>query len=355
MTTIRDVAREAHVSTATVSRVINGSAPVNDETRFSVLGAIERLGYRPNGVARGLSTKKTKTIGLIISDITNPFFPEVARGVEDVLSVYKYNVILCNTDSQPEKEAAYIRLLLEKGVDGIIFASVRTDKSDLSDLERRGNPWVLAGRALPGIDRDCVTVDNVLGAYQATQHLLQLGHRRIGFVSGPFHVSASMERFTGFRQAAANHGLNVDELPVIEGDFRQAGGYAAAVRMLGLQPRPTALFVANDQMAIGALEAAHDLGVQVPEEMAVVGFDDIPTASLHTIQLTTVAQPKYEIGAAATRMLLDKIDRASVDGCRSLSSAKVVLTPKLQIRQTCGASLIRLGANAGNGSQPYSI
>jgi len=342
MRTIRDVAREAGVSTATVSRVLNVTGTVTEGTRRKVLETISRLGYRPSGIARGLSTKRTKTIGLIVSDITNPFFPEIARSVEDVLSVYGYNVILCNTDSQPEKEAAYIGLLLEKRVDGIIFASVRTDNSDLTDLKRNGTPWVLAGRTLPGIDRDCVVVDNALGAYQATQHLLQLNHRRIGYVSGPFHVSVSMERLAGFRRASANYGLNHEQLPIVEGDFKQAGGYAAALKMLMSEPRPTALFVANDLMAIGILEAAHDLSVRVPEDLALVGFDDIPIASLHTIQLTTVAQPKYEIGAAATRMLLDKIDRACVPG-QDVSSTKVVLTPKLQIRRTCGANYVQMG------------
>ncbi|MCL4516385.1 MAG: LacI family transcriptional regulator [Firmicutes bacterium] len=337
MLTIRDIAREAGVSTATVSRVLNDLQSVTEETRRKVLETVNRLGYRPNGLARSLSTKRTGTMGLIISDITNPFFPEIARGVEDVLNAYGYNVILCNTDGHAEKEAAYIRLLVEKRVDGIIFASVRTDKSDLSDLDANGIPWVLAGRTLPGIDRDCVVVDNILGAYQATQHLLQLGHRRIGYVSGPFHVSVNMERLEGFRQATSGYGLNASELPIVEADFKQAGGYAAALRLLGPQSDLTALFVANDLMAIGVLEAAHDLAIQVPEDLAVVGFDDIPLAALHTIQLTTVAQPKYEIGAVAARMLLDKIDRVNTDGDRS--SAKVILTPKLQVRRTSGADL----------------
>ncbi|MGE5551846.1 MAG: LacI family DNA-binding transcriptional regulator [Bacteroidota bacterium] len=333
--TIREVAKQAKVSTATVSRVLNGVGYVAEETRNRVLETVTRLGYRPNGIARGLSTKRTRTIGLIISDITNPFFPEIARGVEDVLSAYGYNVILCNTDRDALKEAAYIGLLVEKRVDGIIFASIRPKMIDPAELDRHGIPWVLAGLSLPGIDRDCVVVDNVLGAYQATQHLLRLGHRRIGHISGPLGESVSADRLQGFKMALANYGLSSDDLPIVEADHKQAGGYTATLKMLDCRPPVTAVFVGNDAMAIGTLEAAYDRGLQVPKDLAVVGFDDIAIASLHTIQLTTVAQPKTEIGAVATRMLLDKIERVGAEaGC---THPKVVLTPKLQVRRTCGA------------------
>jgi len=335
---MREVARQAGVSTATVSRVLNSAEIVTEETRARVMEVIERLGYRPDGIARGLSTKKTKTIGLMISDITNPFFPEIARGVEDVLSAYGYNLILCNTDRDPGKEAAYIGLLVEKRVDGVILASLRNEKSGIVDLERNGIPWALAGLRLSGVENDFVVVDNVLGAYQATQHLLRLGHRRIGHVSGPAGERVTQDRLEGFKQALANSGLSTDDLPIVEADFRQAGGYAATLRLLEQYPSITALFVGNDAMAIGALEAAYDRRLNVPKDLAVVGFDDIPIASLHTIQLTTVAQPKFEIGAVATRMLLDKIDRVSADGGQT--DARIILTPSLQVRRTCGANPI---------------
>ena len=334
MVTIRDVAKAAGVSTATVSRALNEAELVTEATRRKVLEAIERLGYRPNAVARGLTTKKTKTIGLIVSDIMNPFYPEVARGVEDVTSTYGYSIILCNTDRNPKKEAAYINLLIEKRVEGIVFASLPTDRTLLVNLERSGIPWVSAGNAIANMEQDCVVVDNVLGAYQAIQHLIGLGHKRIGHITGPLHEPVTQERIEGFRRAAANYGLDPDELPVIEADYRQVGGYAAALKMLALTPPVTAIFAGNDLMAIGALEAAHERGLKVPEDLAIVGFDDIPIAALHTIQLTTVAQPKAEIGSLAARMLLDKIERLSTG---ENHPNKVVLVPKLIVRRTCGA------------------
>ncbi len=339
MVTIRDVAKAAGVSTATVSRALNETALVTEETRRKVLEAIERLGYRPNAVARGLTTRKTKTIGLVVSDIMNPFYPEVARGVEDVLSTYGYNVILCNTDRNAERESAYINLLIEKRVEGIVFASLPADKALLIDLDRNGVPWVSAGHAIDDLDHDCVVVDNVLGACQATQHLIRVGHKRIGHITGPLHESVTAERLEGYRRAMANQGLDPDDPPAVEADYKQAGGYAAALRLLASTPPVTALFVGNDLMAIGALEAAHDRGLNVPGDLAIVGVDDIPIASLHTIQLTTVAQPKTEIGAVATRMLLDRIERVSPETART--GAKVVLAPRLIVRRTCGASLNR--------------
>ena len=339
MVTIRDVAKEAGVSTATVSRALNEAELVTEETRRKVLVVIERLGYRPNAVARGLTTRKTKTIGLIVSDIMNPFYPEVARGVEDVLSTHGYNVILCNTDRDPKKESDYINLLIEKRVEGIVFASLPADKSLLTDLDRSGVPWVSAGHAMSGLEHDCVVVDNVLGAYQATQHLIRVGHRRIGHIAGPLHESVTAERLEGYRRAMIDQGLDPDDPPVVEADYKQAGGYAAAMKLLALHPPVTALFVGNDLMAIGALEAAHERGLSVPGDLAIIGIDDIPIASLHTIQLTTVAQPKTEIGAVATRMLLDRIERISSENAQT--GSKVVLTPRLIVRRTCGANLNR--------------
>lgn len=224
MVTIRDVARAAGVSTATVSRSLNEAELVTDETRRKVLTAIDNLGYRPNAVARGLTTRKTKTIGLVVSDITNPFYPEVARGVEDVVSAYGYNIILCNTDRDAKKELAYINLLIEKRVEGIVFASVPADQTLLADLDRSGVPWVAAGNAVGGLDHDCVVVDNILGAYQATQHLIRLGHRRVGHITGPANETVTKERIEGFRQALVNQGFDPGMSPVVEADFRQAGG-----------------------------------------------------------------------------------------------------------------------------------
>ena len=330
--TIKDVARRSGVSKATVSRVLNNIPVVKEDTRRAVLEATRALGYTPNALARGLMTKRTKTIALVISDIRNPFFPAVARGVEDLMNNYNYNVMLCNTDGRPEKEAAYIELVLEKRVDGIIFTSVRTGASDLSRLQRRGLPFVLAGRTLPGIDADVVIVDSVLGGYQATTHLLKLGHARIGYVSGPAGVSASADRYKGYEQALRQNGLDPSPELTAEGDFTQEGGYSAASRLLSLKTPPTAIFCANDFMAIGALEAIHEKALKVPEDVAVVGFDDIPFAGLRSIQLTTVMHPKYDLGAIAARMLIERIENPGA----GKPTRQVILPPRLIVRRTCG-------------------
>jgi len=337
--TIRDVARLAGVSKSTVSRVLNGDPNVSDESRSAVMAAIKEVRYTPNALARGLSTRKTGTIGLIISDITNPFHAEVARGVEDLAADYESNVILCNTDGRPKKEAAYVDLLLEKRVDGIIFTSVKMDESDVTELRAKRVPFVFAGRTLPDVDADSVVVDNVLGGFQATNHLLGLGHRKIAYIAGPSHVSASVDRYEGYCQALRKAGVEPDPEFVAEGDFRQEGGYRAMSLLLSRGLPVTAVFAANDYMAIGALEAILEGGRKVPEDIAVVGFDDILFAGLHLVQLTTVAQPKYDMGAIAARILFERISSSSKDR----PWHRVVLPPRLVIRRTCGDYLGRRG------------
>ncbi len=339
--TIRDVARAAGVSKSTVSRVLNGDPNVSAESRNAVMAAMKEMRYTPNALARGLNTRRTGTIGLILSDITNPFHAEVARGVEDLASDYESNVILCNTDGRPKKESAYMDLLLEKRVDGIIFTSVKMDESDVTELRARRVPFVFAGRTLPDVEADSVVVDNVLGGFQATNHLIGLGHHRIAYMAGPSHVSASVDRYEGYCQALRKAGIEPDPELVAEGDFKQEGGYRAMSVLLDrvagrtAAAGPTAVFAANDYMAIGALEAIFERGLRVPEDMAMVGFDDIAFARLHLVQLTTVAQPKYDIGAIAARMLFDRISGASGDD----APRRVVLPPRLVIRRTCGDHL----------------
>ena len=330
--TIRDVARVAGVSKSTVSRVLNADPNVAEETRSAVFAAIKEIGYSRNALARGLNTRKTGTIGLIISDITNPFHAEVARGVEDLASDFDSNVILCNTDGRPKKEAAYIDLLVEKRVDGIIFTSVKAGESDMTVLRSKQIPFVFAGRTLPDVEADSVVVDNVLGGFQAATHLVRLGHQRIAYLAGPSHVSASMDRYEGYCQALRRAGIEPDPELVAEGDFKQEGGYRAMSALLDRALGVTAVFAANDYMAMGALEAIYERGLRVPEDIAVVGFDDIPFARLHLVQLTTVAQPKYDIGAIAARMLFERIDGKVGDE----PARRVVLPPRLVVRRTCG-------------------
>lgn len=332
--TIRDVARRARVSKSTVSRVLTGATGVSEETRSRVLAASRDLGYRPNALARTLSTGRSKVIGLVVSDITNPFFPEVARGIEDVAAMYNYSVILCNTDSQPGKEESYVRVLLEKGVDGIIFTSVRMGETNLTDLTRRGVPFVLAGRTLASHPAWSVEVDNFLGGCLATEHLIHLGHREIAFIGGPPGVSSAEARLSGYQQALARHRLELDPALLLEGDFRHQGGLAAARKLFSSGTAPTAVFAANDFMALGVLEALRELRLAVPGEVSVVGFDDIALAA--PVDLTTVAQPRYDLGAIAARQLIRLVEQDE-EPPETHPPEQIVLVPKLVVRGTTAA------------------
>ena len=307
MPTIKDVAEKAGVSTATVSHIINGTRFVSDELSVKVRSAIEELGYEPHAVARSLRGQKTHMIGLILPDNTNPFFAEVARGVEDACFTAGYSVILCNSDNNLEKEVSYLRLLENKGVDGIAFVSIGRDHEAVEVLAKQKQPHVLIDRVIPDFDIDSVLVDNRGGARQAVGTLIDLGHRRIGFISGPADLSSSIERQRGYREALEEVGLKPEEGLIAEGDFGLQGGEQAATAVLDTDRPPTALFVANDMMAIGALNTARKLGLNVPEELSLFGFDDIAMAACTAPALSTVAQPKYHIGQRTAEILLRRI------------------------------------------------
>jgi DNA-binding LacI/PurR family transcriptional regulator len=312
--TIADVAREAGVSPATVSRVLNDAGyPVRPETRDRVLAAIEKLEFRPNELARGLLLGRTRTIGLVIPDIANPYYPAVSRGVEDVASASDYAVIFCNTDRDSEKSERYIQTLLQKQVDGIVVAGGGTDLSRASaSFERYGTKVVFVGR--PKLPWASVQIANADGAAKAMAHLARLGHRRVAFLSGPRRLTSVRDRLEAYARAVAEHGLDADDALVREGDFGETSGYEEATSLLRLRRPPTAIFAANDRMAMGALAAASDGGRAVPDDVSVVGFDDVPMASFVRPALTTVALPTYDMGVAAMRLLLELMERAENGG-----------------------------------------
>jgi LacI family transcriptional regulator len=311
--TINDVAAEAGVSVATVSRVLNNAGyPVRAETRERVLAAIEKLDFRPNELARGLLLKSTRTVGLAIPDIANPYYPLISRGVEDVASEHGYAVIICNTDRDARKSERYINTLLQKQVDGMILAGGGTDFTTASErFAKRGTRVVFIGR--PGPAWPSVRVPNADAAAAAMEHLADLGHRRVGFIGGASQLTSAVDRLDGYLRAVAEHGLDDGDALRQAGDFTEESGYRAAAQLLSLSPPPTAIFAANDRMAIGAMAAAHDAGRAVPGDLSVVGFDDIPMASYLRPPLTTVALPGYEMGAAAMRLLLEQV-QAGPDG-----------------------------------------
>jgi len=330
--TIRDVARRAGVSVATVSRVVNHSAhKVSEETRRRVLEAIEELGYQPNDVARGLKKRTSHTIGLIVPDISNPFYPAIARGIEDVANAHGYAVVLCNTYEDLAKEREYLSLLRRRWADGLIFATVGVNTKHLRWLRGHRVPVVLVARDVEGVEIDAVLVDNFRGAYLAVRHLIGLGHQRIGFIGGPRSLHVSRERHRGYLHAIADAGIDPDPELHVEGNFRAEGGEEAMRQLLHLQPPLSAVFAANDLMAIGAMNAIKRAGFRIPEDIAVVGFDDITFASLVEPPLTTVAQPKYRMGTIAMTLLLERME-GKEDGPR-----KIVLDPELVVRDSCGA------------------
>lgn len=304
---MRDVARQAGVSVSTVSHVINNTRAVNEATRQRVREAMNELGYKPNALARSLRRQETKMLGLILPDIADPLSAEIARAIEDASFAQNYSLILCNSEGDLEKQLAYTNALIEKQVAGIFFVAARVNAMLAEDLQRRKVPLVSIDPEVFGVEVDTVLTDQVQGGRLATQHLIDLGHERIACISGEPDRSSSAERVTGYRQALKQNHIPLDERLVVAGNFQYESGYEASQRLLASDERPTAIFACNDLMAVGCIKAATDLGRRVPESLSVVGFGDVRLASFTNPPLTTVAQPKYEIGTLATEMLLDRI------------------------------------------------
>lgn len=259
MPTMREVAKHAGVSITTVSHVINQTRPVSDKYTERVKVAMRELGYQQNRLARSLRIGETKTIGVILPDSANPFFAEVARGIEDAGFEEGYSVIICNADNNPKKEQLYVSVLSEKQVDGIIFVSAGQSADLVSSLQEQRFPFIIVDRKVPGANIDSVMTENIHGGWLATSHLIQLGHRKIGCIHGPSTLSPSADRLTGFRKAFEETNIPVDEALIIEGDFHYRGGYTSTMKLLNLDNPPTAIFALNDLMAIGAVAAAREM------------------------------------------------------------------------------------------------
>lgn len=334
MVNIRDVAKRAGVSPITVSRVINNSKAVNSATRERVKRTIEELHYVPNTLAKSLRSKQTCLIALVLSDITNPFWTTIARGVEDTAAENGFHVILCNTDENPEKEANYINILLQRWVDGIIIAPTTNDKNRLVALKRHSLPCVLLDRRVDGFKCDIVVSNSREGARQITQHLIRLGHRRIAMVAGPSAISTAQERVEGYCQALRENDMPIEEGLITRGSYKPDSGYELAKEVLAQVPRPTAIFAGNNFIALGALQALREAGLRIPEDVALVCFDDIPQASLISPSLTVVSQRAYEMGVAAARSLIERLT-----GKRSGRTREIILETDLIIRQSCGQAL----------------
>jgi LacI family transcriptional regulator len=307
MATMKQVAQRAGVSISTVSHVINNTRVVSDDVRQRVLGIIDEMRYIPSAVARSLKNDKTNTIGVLVPDSSNPYFAELIRWIEEAAFQRAYSIILCNAHGGDHKEGAYLRLLMEKRIDGLVLvASGADDEQDLL-LHNPSVPIVQIERALPGLVADLILAGEEEGARQATRHLIELGHRAIACVAGPADLPRTRERVGGFLRAMDESGLAVPPGWVVHEAFTSAGGHAAFERLLAREPRPSAVFVASDLMALGGLCAASQAGVRVPGQLSVVGYDDIDGADYASPPLTTVAPPKRDMAHLAIEQLIGRI------------------------------------------------
>jgi LacI family transcriptional regulator len=330
---IYDVAREAKVSVFTVSAVINKTGRVSATLARRVDAAILKLNYRPNLLARSLAKQQTHTLGMVVTDIANPFFPAIVRGAEDTAQKAGYSVLLCNSDDKQEKEAVYLELLLSKRVDGIILNKT---PAALSVAQRRmlaeaKIPIVLLMRTCPGLKTDIVQTDDRQGAIEAISHLARIGHKRIGFVSGPLHVSNARARLQGYRKALEADGLEYLPELTFEGDYRIESGHRAGLALL--PRRPDAVLVTNYLMAVGFMSAADEIGMRCPEDFALVSFDDYPWLGCFHPRLTTIELPKYELGDTAVQLLLERIQS------KRSQPVTVNLATQLRVRESCGFML----------------
>lgn len=327
MATIKDVAALAGISYTTVSHVVNKTRPVSEEVRLKVEAAIKSLDYVPSAVARSLKAKTTATIGLLVPNSLNPYFAELARGIEDYCERNGYCVILCNSDDNPDKQRSYLRVLLEKRIDGLIVASAGGDSGLAQGLAGVKTPMVIVDRGLEGVDADLVRIDHEYGAYLATRHLLELGHRDIATIGGPASTSVAQMRQAGFARALKEAGVEVSPSRMLESDFTSTGGYNAASVLLERNP-PSAIFAGNDMIGIGVLRAAAERNVRVPAELSVIGFDDIQMSRYVYPALTTVGQSILQLGEMAAEVLLRRI------ATPGLATDQRIVTPSIVLRES---------------------
>lgn len=307
MVTIKDIAKEAKVSTTTVSRVLNNKPDVSENTRKKIKKVIEKLNYNPNSIARSLVLKKSNTIGLIIPDISNPFFPEVSKAIEKEFKKFGYHIIFCNTGNTVEGEKEALKTIKSRQVDGIVLSLSRSNESELLQLKELNFPVVQIDRIVS--DKiPSITIDNIESAYKATNYLIELGHQKIAHITGDLATHTAKDRLNGFKKALQEHGLlKENQKFILEADYTKSSGKRMMDKLLRYSQKPTAVFIANDIMAIGAYSSIKDHQLQVPEDISIIGHDDIEIASIMTPTLTTMKQPQYEIGKLAVEKLINLI------------------------------------------------
>lgn len=333
---IKDIAKIANVSHTTVSRALNNKSRIRSDTKEKILSIARELGYRPNLIAKSLVLRRTKTLGLVITNIANPFYTELAQGIEKTATRLGYSIILCSTQSNISTEKQYIEMLRSKGVDGIIFSSAHMEDANIVALAEEEFPVVMVNRRTyhPIVKEriDYVGVDNIHGGFLAVEHLIRLGHKRIGMIGGSKESSVGHERLEGGKKALEIYGLEQKNDFFLEGNFLKNSGYQMAKQFLKMAEMPTAIFATNDYMALGVYQAILEEGYKIPEEIALIGFNDIEFSSMVGIELSTIGQKKFEMGAIAVEMLVERIE----EGENRRSAREVLLMPELMIRKTCG-------------------
>ncbi len=332
MATIKEVAKRANVSVGTVSNVLSGAIRVSPLLMERVCKAIRELDYHPNHVARSLKIKQTKMLGMVIPDITNPFFPQIVRGAEDAALKNGYLLVTFNTDDQTEREKQVLSVLRSRRVDGVLLAIAHdtTDISHVTDMIGAGIPVVCLDRIHGKLKVDSVTVDNIKGSQTCVRHLISMGHRRIAIITGAMGLGTARDRFRGYKMALEEAKLKVDPEMIKEGNFRTEGGYLGAKELLLQRDRPSALFVSNGMMTLGVLKALEEIGLCCPRDIALATFDDLAVADVFRPHLTAVAQPAYAIGCRGAEILIEKLE-GRLPGGKSL---RVLLDPELKIRES---------------------
>lgn len=336
MINLKDVAKLAGVSVSTASYAMNGRPEVNKDTLKKVLDAAASLNYKPSGIARDLKMKKTETIGLVLSNLAGPFYAEIINGIEEISFSNGYNLIVCS--SFGGKNSTALKFLSEQRTDGIIIMSSEIEDDVIVRAAGSNFPIVLLDRELKNDYTWSVTVDNKKGAYSAVEHLIKLGCKRIGNICGPSISLDNKQRFEGYREALKDYNLEYSPKLVLQGQFTRQGGYRAVQSLIAGGDMPEALFCSNDEMAIGAIEALNEINIKIPDQLAIVGFDDIELASYISPKLTTIKHPKYLLGNAATHMLIQALNM-------DFNIKNVKLDTQLIIRESCGFNLKRRERN----------
>jgi LacI family transcriptional regulator len=331
MATIKEIAERANVSIGTVSNVVSGKRHVSAPLKDRILAAVRELDYHPNHIARSLKVKQTHMLGMVIPDITNPFFPEVMRGAEDASRERKYLLVTANTDERIEREQNVVSVLRSHRVDGFLIAAARGrgTMDHLQNAAKMGTPIVFLDRATPGIGLDSVTIDNVKGAQDCVRHLIRLGHQDIAVITGSLTLEIGRARLKGYEMALKEAGLKVRRSLILEGDFREEAGYRLAKEILLGQRRPSALFVCNGMMTLGVLQALDEIGMRCPQDIALATFDDLPFGRAFHPRLTCVAQPTYELGYKGATLLIDRIE-----GKLSGGPVELQFATELRIRES---------------------